>query len=322
VTWKLVFNEQVKPDVVRKMIDATLDGSNMPVEIEEQDNRRTYLFTIKNITRQNVDRQLLISINGASDGISRKETLSVKIPATDKFKLHDYEVISAPEHALRLIFSDLVSESQDLKSMITLKNVSSYTTQLQGNQVMVYFTPRSNEETLTATIHKGLKNRRNESLDEPSEITFSLKKLKPQVEILTSGIIMPNSEKLILPFRAVRLYAVDLRIIRIYENNILMFLQNNRLSQHSSNQLRRAGRLVYANTLRLDTDPSKRIEAWEHYSLDLTGLFKQQPGAIYRIELSFNKAYASYDCEDETERKKALGEAGGQKKLFEREDGF
>ena len=47
---------------------------------------------------------------------------------------------------------------------------------------------------------------------------------------------MPNSKELVLPFRAINLYAVDLKVIRIFESNVLMFLQDNSLSASSSSR--------------------------------------------------------------------------------------
>ena len=53
----------------------------------------------------------------------------------------------------------------------------------------------------------------------------------------TSAAILPDSKSLIIPFRAVNLYAVDLSVIRIFDNTVLMFMLNNSLS--SANELRR-----------------------------------------------------------------------------------
>ena len=74
-------------------------------------------------------------------------------------------------------------------------------------------------------------------------------------------------------------------------------MQSNSLA--SSNELRRSGRLVYKQTLHLDRDPSKDIRKWEDYSIDLSGLINQEPGAIYRIILSFKQAYSAYPCGEE-----------------------
>ncbi|WP_347054291.1 alpha-2-macroglobulin family protein, partial [Bacteroides ovatus] len=125
-------------------------------------------------------------------------------------------------------------------------------------------------------------------------ISFSEVSLKPQVEMSTTAAILPDSKSLIIPFRAVNLYAVDLSVIRIFENNVLMFMQTNSLA--SANELRRSGRLVYKKTLWLAKDASKDIHHWGDYSIDLAGLIHQEPGAIYRVILSFRQEYSAYPC--------------------------
>lgn len=73
-----------------------------------------------------------------------------------------------------------------------------------------------------------------------------------------------------------------------------MFMQTNSLA--SANELRRSGRLVYKKTLWLGKDTSKDIHNWENYSIDLAGLIRQEPGAIYRVILSFRQEYSAYPC--------------------------
>jgi len=76
--------------------------------------------------------------------------------------------------------------------------------------------------------------------------------LKPAVRLLGKGVILPNSEGLIFPFEAVNLSAVDVKIIRIFENNISQFSQVNYLD--GSNQLKRAGRLIRQKTVKLTSE--------------------------------------------------------------------
>jgi Large extracellular alpha-helical protein len=307
VRGELAFSDMMNVATVKKVVEAKLEGSKREVTVEGQDNSLVFQFLITGLARTDDNQQLLISFDGSSAGIDRKETISVNIPAKDKFRLIDYEIDYEPEYGLRLTFSDLVSESQNLKGLITLKGLSNYTIQVNANQVKVYFSQTPNMTELKVTVDRGLKNKMGESLEGSEEFTLPLEALKPKVELLSTGTIMPNSGNIVLPFRAVGLHAVDLKIIRIFENNVLMFLQDNSMSNNgASYQLRRAGRLVYKKTLRLDTDPTKDISAWENYSIDLTGLVKQQPGAIYRIEMSFRQEYASYECDEEGEREAAL----------------
>lgn len=164
-----------------------------------------------------------------------------------------------------------------------MPEVSSSIFQIKENKVFVYF-EAGKQNKLTLNIHEGIRNSQDKPLGTSHSISFSELNLKPQVEMATSAAILPDSKSLIIPFRAVNLYAVDLSVIRIFENNVLMFMQNNSLS--SANELRRSGRLVYKKTLWLAKDSSKDVHRWEDYSIDLAGLIHQEPGAIYRVILS------------------------------------
>ncbi|MDR3194197.1 MAG: alpha-2-macroglobulin, partial [Tannerella sp.] len=151
----------------------------------------------------------------------------------------------------------------------------------------------------------------DEKLNRSTSATVELTSFSPQVELLTSGAILPNSKSLLLPFRAVSLRAVDVKIVRIFESNVLMFLQSNTLSSSQYvSDLKRAGRLVYKNTHRLDSDPNKKSYRWENYSLDLSRLIKQEPGAVYRVELSFRRKHSVFPCDNSPEPEDGAPEAG------------
>ena len=54
------------------------------------------------------------------------------------------------------------------------------------------------------------------------------------------------------------------------------------------------GRVVYSRQIPLTADNTRDPHAWNDYSVDLSGLFRQEPGAIYRITLSFRQEYSLY----------------------------
>ena len=191
------------------------------------------------------------------------------------------------------MFSTPLSDTQDLKGLIEIPELSSSVFQIKENRVFIYFEANQLSK-LTLNIHEGVKSSQGKTLGTSHSISFSEINLKPQVEMLTTAAILPDSKSLIIPFRAVNLYAVDLSVIRIFENNVLMFMQTNSLA--SANELRRSGRLVYKKTLWLGKDTSKDIHNWENYSIDLAGLIRQEPGAIYRVILSFRQEYSAYPC--------------------------
>ena len=294
VTGEIRFSDVVKKEEVEKMLTAGSEkNKSYPIEITQTDHPTRYAFSISQITKEAEDYQLEITAKGNPAGIDRTQNESILIPAKNSFRFLSAVRIDQPENGIEIIFSDPVSNTQDLKGLIDVPEVSSSIFQIKENKVFVYF-EAGKQNKLTLNIHEGIRNSQDKPLGTSHSISFSELNLKPQVEMATSAAILPDSKSLIIPFRAVNLYAVDLSVIRIFENNVLMFMQNNSLS--SANELRRSGRLVYKKTLWLAKDSSKDVHRWEDYSIDLAGLIHQEPGAIYRVILSFRQEYSAYPC--------------------------
>ena len=287
------FSDVVKKEEVEKMLTASDGKKSYPVEVTATDNLTRYQFNIRQIPREADDYPLTITANGSPAGIDRKQSEEVLIPAKDCFRFMSAERIEQPENGIEIVFSAPLSTTQDLKGLIEIPEVSSSIFQINENRVFIYFEANT-QNKLTLNIHEGVKDSQGKALGTSHTISFSEVSLKPQVEMSTSAAILPDSKSLIIPFRAVNLYAVDLSMIRIFENNVLMFMQTNSLA--SANELRRSGRLVYKKTLWLAKDASKDIHHWGDYSIDLAGLIHQEPGAIYRVILSFRQEYSAYPC--------------------------
>lgn len=168
-----------------------------------------------------------------------------------------------------------------VKGLVELKGAARSYIQVQDSLLTVHFEQASQE--LELSIDSSLKDAQGHTLGQSFKRSFSATEEKPALEIPLKGNILPDRQALILPFRAVNLSAVEVKVIKIYEKNVLMFLQDNNLNGRS--ELRRSGRLIYHGDIQLD--PSKDLHKWNTHSIDLSGLFKQEPGAIYRIRLSF-----------------------------------
>lgn len=293
VSGEIRFSDAVKKEEVQKMVSASGNKANYPVEVVSTDHPSRFQFSINRIPRGSEDFQLEIKVDGKPADIDREQIENVFIPAKGSFRFLSAERIEQPENGMEVIFSDPVSNTQDLKGLIEIPEVSTSIFQIKDNKVFVFFEANQLNQ-LTLKIHEGVKSSQGKALGTSHSISFSELNLKPQVEMSTSAAILPDSKNLIIPFRAVNLYAVDLSVIRIFENNVLMFMQTNSLS--SANELRRSGRLVYKKTLWLAKDSSKDVHRWENYSIDLAGLIHQEPGAIYRVILSFRQEYSAYPC--------------------------
>ncbi len=299
VSGKIKFSDIVSLENVKKMVTFEMkEDKSYTTKIEQGDNNRTYLFTVENIKRGDSDRELFVKITGKPINSDKIVEEPVLIPGMSSFKVISAETIEDPESGVQLVFSEPVSTKQNLKGLIELPEVSSYVFQVKDNHVNVFF-EKNNLTTVTVNIDQAVKNSEGRALKSGATFSLEIKSSKPKIELSGSGLILPDSKNLILPFKSVNLCAVDLRIIRIFESNVLMFLQANKLT--TSDELRRSGRLIYKKTLRLDQDPAKKLNRWNDFSIDLSQIIKQEPGAIYRIELSFKQAYSTYSCEGESE---------------------
>ncbi|WPO80602.1 alpha-2-macroglobulin family protein [Flavobacterium sp. KACC 22761] len=148
---------------------------------------------------------------------------------------------------------------------------------------------------LLVEVFQGIESQYGKKLDANYSEKISFDQIKPSVRFIKNGTILPSSNNLKLNFEAVNLRAVDVKVYKIYKNNILQFLQYNELN--GGQNLKKVAQPVAKTTLNLVesklTNPSK----WNTFALDLSKIIKPEPGAIYRVEFEYKKKYSLYKCE-------------------------
>ena len=249
----------------------------------------TYRFETAGIARGSQDTPVKISlkVNGFRDA----EPLKTIVPAAGAFKVIDARNVTDGNPRVVVTFSEPLSVSAGKEGLITLGNVIRQNIDIKDNRATIYYEKDPSKE-LTLAVNSSVRSAGGDALGKSFQATFASADPAPAVEIPLEGNILPDETGLVLPFRAVNLSAVDLRIIKIYEDNVLLFLQENDLG--GNGELRRAGRLVYSRQVPLGGDATRDLHQWNDFSIDLSGLFKQEPGAIYRVILSFRKEYSLY----------------------------
>jgi len=127
---------------------------------------------------------------------------------------------------------------------------------------------------------------------------LSFDQIKPGVKFLKSGTILPSSNNLKINFEAANLNAVDVKISKIYKNNIMQFLQDNEIN--GTRNLRKVSQPIAKSTIQLKQNNMLDYSRWNTYALDISKIIKPEPGAIYRVEFSFKKKYSLYKCTTST----------------------
>lgn len=291
VVGTLYFSEPPVPDAEMRMLSCSYPDKSYRMTFKRSEDGLSSRFQIAGLARGDEDRILTLSVDGSSDGFGSRQEEKVIIPAKTGFKVAGAELVEATNPYVDITFSQPVDKKSNLSGMFRIDRAGRTWTDVTDNIVRLYFEDFDNED-MTLQIAAGIRSSSGERLEAPVEINLSGNELKPAVEIPLKGNILPDDKELLLPLRAVNLSAVDISVVRIYEDNILYFLQDNDLGD--DNELRRFGRLVCRQTVRLDTDPGLDLGKWQDFAIDLSGLFRQEPGAIYRIRVSFCQDYSLY----------------------------
>ncbi len=288
-------NDVIEKEQVEKAFLVSLKGQSPAIEWNHLPNHTEHQFKIINISRSEKDVDLELKWNGKKLGSDQVSNTSYSVPSVNSFKLMQADVVQGEEQYLSLRFSDPIKKGQSFKGLI---KISGYEGKLRfdvnDNELRVYPNSRLAGER-TINVMGKLVNIVNVKMESPTQWKLAFEELKPLVKITGKGVILPNSEGLIFPFEAVNLKAIDLEVFKIYNNNILQFLQNNSLADDY--RLYEVGRVVLQKKIELkNLNASANSNKWEQYALDLNGLINQEPGAIYQLRIGFQPSYTTYNC--------------------------
>ncbi len=285
-------------DKVQKVISATQDGKELKISWVSEKDRKEFGFQIDSVIRSEKDNSVLIKWDGEPIEADNKSELNVQIPSLNSFIMTGVKIVQTPEQCVLLQFSDPVKEDQDFTGLIKIGSLKDLKFMVDDNEIRVYTPSQVTKET-ELTIEPAITNNDGKKLDRQIITPIKFENIKPDVRLVGNGVILPSTNGMVFPFEAVNLRAVDVKIMRIYENNIAQFLQVNDLS--GNRELSRVGRIILKKTIPLSTISSSVTDftSWNRYFLDLSELIKAEPGAIYKITISFKKEYSLYDCSGE-----------------------
>jgi alpha-2-macroglobulin len=148
---------------------------------------------------------------------------------------------------------------------------------------------------LLLEVFQGIESEYGQKMKENYSEKISFDQIKPGVRLVKNGTILPSSNNLKLNFEAANLSSVDVKVYKIYKDNILQFLQDNELN--GAQNLTRVGQPIVKTTVNLKENNLLNLGKWNAFALDLSKIITPEPGAIYRVEFSFGKKYSLYKCE-------------------------
>ena len=281
----------------KTLISASQKNKELPIKWELSDSiSKNFQFVIDSVQRFEDDSEVLISWTGKKINVDNSGKSSLKVPGKNNFSILAIDVIQSPEQHLNINFSDPLLKQQNFNGLVAIKNAQNLNYVVDGNVLKVYPSSRIVGNVLV-DVFQGIKSSDNFKLKKAFSEVVAFEQLKPAIRILSSGVIMPNSNDLKFNFETVNLKAVDVRIIKIFEDNVLQFLQENSLEDNNRYNIRRVGRRVAKKTMTLIKNDLENTGKWKAYAVDLAEMVKADPGAIYRVELSIKQEYSLYKCD-------------------------
>ncbi len=297
LTGNIKLADQISLDDVKQLVSASQKGKKLNIKWDEIQTAGTHFpFTIDSVQRFNDDSQIDIKWNGSKLNIDNEGKNSFKIIGKDNFSVLGVSVYQTPELRMEINFSDPLKKQQNFDGLIVLEKAGKLKYVVNGNVLKVYPSSRI-VGNVALEVFKGIKSKDGIKLKKAFLETVAFQQLKPQVSLINSGVILPTSKDLNFNFRAVNLSKVDVRVIKIYQDNVLQFLQSNGLSSDNSYEIRKVGRRIAKKTITLINSELDNDGKFKTYSVDLSKMINADPGAIYRVEISIKPEYSLYTCD-------------------------
>ncbi|CAN5300086.1 MG2 domain-containing protein [soil metagenome] len=280
-------------EAVEKTLSAEQEGKSLKITWTHAGQGRQHAFIIEDIARKAKVSSVKLTATGSGLGIDQNTDQEIEIPALGDFKVMSVKVEqSGNQHAV-IQFSDPLTEKQNLAGLITISDVQSLDFEIKDNEIHV-FPPVRQTGSKTISIYPGIRNILNYRMEKGISFDVVFEQVAPAVRFIGKGNILPSTDGLILPFESVNLKAVDIQVIKVFEKNVLQFLQVN--SFDGNQEMRRVAKSLIKKMVSLETSGASDLSKWNRFTLDLSQYINVEPGAIYQVRIGFKRAYAVYNC--------------------------
>ncbi|HPW17034.1 MAG TPA: MG2 domain-containing protein [Candidatus Aminicenantes bacterium] len=288
---RIVTADDEEPVLVEKVLRAEQAGQALQVDWSHSPGGLIHLFAVRGVERGETASTVVLEWDGGPIRVESRGRRDVEVPAKGEFKVLTVEPVTVETRHVLVRFSDALAKNQELKGLITVADWP-LTFEIDGNVVRLYST-RDFTGQVDVRVLPGIRNYLGRRLAEGADRQVAFESIRPQARFVGRGLILPRKDRLTVPIEAVNLRSVQVAAFQIYPGNMAQFFQVNSLE--GSEELARVGRYLWRKTVPLSDDPAV-TGRWTRFELDVTPLFKESPGSLFRIVLSINRGNSTYPC--------------------------
>ncbi len=271
-------------------------GNSGLKESWDASSSRQFDFEISGIERTENQSVLKILYDGKSIDPEFKGTRDVLISPKGKFLVESIKTVNT-EKKIVIRFSDLLVEDFDYTGLVQIKDYKGGFEYSADGNILSCVAKKSLPQQFQLTIDEGIKRRDGRTLQGNRQYDLSFEPTKPGLRLIGDGVIVPTSERVIFPFESANLKSVVVEVFKIYQDNVLQFLQYSELNQQYG--LDAVGSLLSSHDIDLSSAAS--ADQWYRHTLDLSKIIDLDPGAIYQVRIGFDhNDVMEYACDQVT----------------------
>lgn len=265
------------------------------------------------------DSKLDFHWTGEAFGSKEIGQRSIEIPKGDVLSVLSFEPGGEGEKKVSIYFSQKLNPTQDLKGLVTINGATEGFTLKKNDYVLSIYpgeisadqmtTSNEKKGQMTIQLSEKISSASGKELGKDVTMDVSLEDQKPALRLVGSGVITPGNTQIIFPFEAINLKSVQVEVMRIFENNILQYLQDNGLEDQYN--LEPVGRIILQKNIDLTSMADRDNKyIWTRYALDLGPLVTLAPGSIYQVRVGFKGTDTYLDCYKEPAAEKTKAPYG------------
>jgi alpha-2-macroglobulin len=249
-------------------------------------NGTDHSFTIKNIVATDKTQTIKLDVD-LNNLTNDKADLAIEIPTKFDFTMTSMTVDQNDNNKVTIVFSENLSSTGN-EGLASIEGKFDYGMNIDANKLILTPNDKNLFGDVKIKVLAGVQSQHGKKLVKDYEKIVSFGSLRPSAEIIGTGNILVNNDGASLPIKTVGLNQIRVDVYKIFQSNVLYFLQNNSLQD--AYNIKRFGKKCYSEVIKLNGKSGFKNNRAYNYSLDLSDLVKLEKGAIYQVKLSFDKS--------------------------------
>ena len=293
------FTNPIEPEVALSMLDESI-SKYYHVSSYALSTTRVKI-QVNDIERTDKERKITIKLNGKKIDIRKNISTDINIPSTHNFSVVGY-FINKADKSVNIQYSNPLTKNQNLAGMIEMSKSVGYRTDISDNQLIIYFDEYPDlTQAFSLKVLQGINDiYNNKNSNDYSIDNLVIDELLPKIKWSEDGVIVPDIDSTTVLFDAIALKNVTVRFIKVFDSNILRFMQENEMDETWN--IRQVGRLVKKVHIALNTN---NYDEWKTFKIRLSDYIDVKHGDLYQISINFDMSDIAYPCDSVSGNHKA-----------------